>query len=154
MTGRTFPLLLAFAAAFPGVAQNTMSVTAYDSVLAADLGADEYGMRSYVMALLRAGPSRDQSPEEAARLQRAHLDNIGRLHEEGKLVLAGPFLDGGELRGIYLFDMDSVGEAEAWTATDPAIQAGRLVMEMHPWYGSAALLEVSSIHARIARKSP
>lgn len=123
----------------------------YDSVYAASLGADEYGMRSYVMALLKAGPNRNQTEEEAEELQRAHLDNIGRLAEEGKLLVAGPFLDVGDLKGIYIFNVESVEEAQKLTETDPAIKAGRLVMELHPWYGSASLQEVSNLHKKVAK---
>ena len=124
----------------------------YDSVLANRLGADDYGMRKYVMAFLKAGPNRSQSKEDAAKIQKAHMDNIKRMAEEGKLVVAGPFMDDGDIRGIYIFDVPTVEEARALTETDPAIQAGRLAMELHPWYGSAALLEVNTIHNRLQKK--
>lgn len=127
--------------------------TVFDQALADSLGADDYGMKPYVMAFLKAGPNRDRSPEEAAALQRAHLDNITRLAEAGVLVVAGPFLDRGEVRGIYIFDVRTLEEAQALTETDPAIQAGSLVMELRPWYGSAALMQLGSIHRRIAKKS-
>lgn len=123
-----------------------------DTLLAKKLNADDYGMKQYVMAFLKAGPERSQSKTEAAELQRAHLDNITRLAEEGKLILAGPFLDGGELRGIYIFNVESIEAAMELTASDPAIKAGRLIMELHPWYGSAALQELPAIHKRIALK--
>jgi uncharacterized protein len=126
----------------------------FDPGLAQRLGADEYGMRTYVVAFLRAGPNRDQDDDTVAKLQRTHLDNIRRLANDGKLVLAGPFMDDGDLRGIYVFDVETIEEAQALTETDPAIQAGRLVMELHPWYGSAAVKEVSAIHERIAEKNP
>lgn len=126
----------------------------YDEQLATELGADDYGMHQYVMAFLKAGPNRDQDSTEAAALQQAHMDNIGRLAEEGVLVLAGPFMDDGEVRGIYVFNVSSVEEARALTETDPAIQAGRLEMELHPWYGSAALMKVNEIHGRISREEP
>ena len=71
----------------------------YDSELAQELGADDYGMKMFVFANLKRGPNRDLDPEAAAELQRAHLDNIGRLVESGKLVLAGPFGDDGDIRG-------------------------------------------------------
>lgn len=125
---------------------------AYDSTLAAELGADDYGMKQYVMAFLKSGPNRSRDSVEAARLQRAHLDNIGRMAEAGQLVLAGPFLDGGEIRGIYIFNVKTVEEAQALTETDPLIQSGGLVMELHPWYGSAALLKVNEWHGRLQRK--
>lgn len=134
-------------------AQDEPVTAEYDSLLAAELGADEYGMRTYVMALLKAGPNRSHDSTEAARLQRAHMDNIQRMAEEGELIMAGPFLNGGELRGIYVFDADSVEEAREMTMTDPAVQAGRLEMELYRWYGSAALLELDDIQRRITRET-
>ncbi|WMX12215.1 MULTISPECIES: YciI family protein [unclassified Aureispira] len=125
--------------------------TGYDSLLAQRLGADAYGMRQYVMAFLKKGPNRPEDPEEAKRLQTKHLENIGKLAEEGKLVVAGPFLDDGELRGIYIFNVKTIEEAEMLTNTDPAIQSGSLVMELHPWYGSAALVDVNTIHNKIKK---
>lgn len=129
-------------------AENELS---YDSTYAKHLGADDYGMKSYVMAFLKKGPNRDQDSATRADLQRAHLDNITRLAEEGKLVMAGPFLDDGDIRGIYIFNVTTVEEAEKLTNSDPAIKAGSLVMELHPWYGSAGLMEVNEIHKKIAK---
>jgi uncharacterized protein len=126
----------------------------FDQALAAELGADDYGMRRYVMALLSAGPNQDQTPEEATKLQHGHMAHIQSMAASGQLVLAGPFVDGAELRGIFLFAVETIEEAEALTAADPAVQAGRLVMELKPWYGSAALMKVNEFHARIARENP
>lgn len=131
--------------------EDTTLVAAFDSVYAASLGADDYGMRKYVMAFLRKGPNRDQDDSTRANLQRAHLDNITRLAEEGVLVLAGPFFDEGDIRGIYLFAVDSISQAKELTETDPAIQSGSLTMELHEWYGSAAIMEINEIHKRIAK---
>lgn len=120
-----------------------------DTALVRQTGADQYGMRQYVMAFLKAGPNRNLPKEEAAKLQMAHLENIGRMADTGKLVLAGPFLDDGEFRGIYIFNVATVDEAKALTETDPAIQAGSLVMELKPWYGSAALVLVNDLHKKV-----
>ena len=125
--------------------------SSYDAALAKKLKADDLGMHNYVMALLKAGPNRNRPAEEAQRLQAAHMANINRLAAAGKLVLAGPFADDGVLRGIYVFDVPTIAEAEALTKTDPAIQAGQLVMELHPWYGSAALMMVNEIHGKIEK---
>lgn len=139
------------ARAAPPVA--TAPATGYDAALAARLGADELGMKPYVVALLKPGPNRDQPPDEAKALMAGHLANIERMANEGSLVLAGPFLDDGPYAGIYVFAVKTVEEAAALTATDPAIQAGRLEMELHPWYGSAALGELTPLHRRIQRTS-
>lgn len=117
-----------------------------DSTLVSMSGADDYGMKRYIMAFLRRGPVRNHDSAAAAAIQRAHLDNIKRMADEGFLILAGPFLDDNDIRGIYLFNVESIDEARALTETDPAIQSGRLVMELRPWYGSAALLKVNDIH--------
>lgn len=123
----------------------------YDSLRAQKLGADQYGMKKYVMAFLKKGPNRDVDEKTRNELQAAHMENIGRMAEAGKLVLAGPFFDNGDLRGIYIFNTRSIAEAEELTNSDPAIKAGSLVMELKEWYGSAALMEVNEIHKAIAK---
>lgn len=130
-----------------------MAGTAYDEAAAKEFGADEYGMRRYVMAFLKRGPNRPTDPKKAGELQRAHLKNIERMAAQGQLALAGPFLDDGDLRGIYVFCVGSIAEAEALTRSDPAVQAGSLVMELKEWYGSAALLAVNAVHGRLAKES-
>ena len=116
-------------------------------------GADPYGMRSYVIAFLKTGPNRSATPEEAAALQTGHMKNIERMAEAGQLVLAGPFLDGQDFRGLYVFATASVDTARVWTSTDPAVAAGLFDLELHPWYGSAALIAVNDLHHQLAEKS-
>jgi len=132
------------------VKNNPVPEPTFDASLAEKTGADKYGMKQYVMAFLKAGPNRDQDSTAAAALQRAHMENITRLAEERKLVLAGPFMDDGDIRGIYIFNVKTVNEAKALTETDPAIKAGRLLMELHPWYGSAALMEINDLHKKLS----
>ncbi len=131
----------------------TAAANGFDSSFARQLGADEYGMKSYVMAFLKKGPNRTQDSLTAANLQKAHLDNIGRMAEAGQLVVAGPFMDDGDVRGIYIFNVPTVEEARRLTETDPAIQAGRLAMELHPWYGSAALPLLFPLHKKLEKTS-
>ena len=138
----------------PEASESDAVQTEFNEKLAEELGADQYGMRRYVMAFLKAGPNRDQDSTRVAEIQRAHLDNIRRMAENGDLILAGPFMDDGEFRGIYLFNVETVEEARELTSTDPAVQAGRLTMEMHPWYGSAALMKITEIHGTISRDNP
>jgi len=125
----------------------------FDAEKAEKYGADDYGMKKYVFAFLKRGPNRSLPKEEADALQMAHLENIGKLAQEGKLVLAGPFFGNDDLRGIYIFNVDSLEEAKTLTETDPAIQAGSLTMELKEWYGSAALMAVNQIGLTLANKS-
>jgi uncharacterized protein len=107
--------------------------------------AEEMGMTIYYMYILKKGPiwSPDSTPEIDA-LQQAHLDNIRRLGEEGKLVLNGPFLDSfqliGDVRGAGVLKAGSYDEAYSWINTDPMIQIGRLVFELHTWMVKKGIL--------------
>lgn len=105
------------------------------------------------MAFLREGKNKNLDSVESATLQIAHLKNIIRLADEGKLIVAGPFLDDQPVRGIFIFNVSSIEEAKKLTETDPAIRAGVLEMDLRPWYGSAALIEAIRLHKIIEKKS-
>jgi uncharacterized protein YciI len=134
-------------------AEASIGEMAYDSLLAQKHGADEYGMKKYIMAFLYRGPNQGLDSARKAELQRAHLQNITRLAGEKKLIVAGPFFGNGDLRGIYIFDVQSIAEAEALTNTDPAIREGSLKMELLEWYGSAGLVALEDIQKKLTRKS-
>ncbi len=114
--------------------------------------ADEYGMKKYVIAFLKTGPNRDLDQEAANALQAAHMENIGKMAEAGQLVLAGPFLTQGDLRGIYVFNVETIEEAKELTNSDPAIQAGSLIMELKEWYGSAAVMSINELHKKMTEE--
>ncbi len=125
----------------------------YDADLAEKLGADAYGMRSYVFATLLTGPNDTAITDEATRAElfKGHFSNMGRLAEEGKLVLAGPFMDAAPKRGIYIFNVPTIAEAQALVQTDPAIAAGIFTVELDKYYGSAALVQLNNLHAKIQK---
>ena len=134
-------------------AQELNDNSGYDSTLAQKLGADEYGMKQYIMAFLKRGRSRSQDSTQRAEIQEAHLKNIMRLAAEGKLIVAGPFLDDKNIRGIFIFNVESIDEAKKLTESDPAVKAGVLEMELHPWYGPAILPEVLKLNRKVEKKS-
>jgi uncharacterized protein YciI len=101
----------------------------YDAALAAKLGADERGMKMYVMCFLKTGPLKVDDANKRAELMKGHFAMINRLAEEKKLVVAGPFSEGGEFRGIYLFDVKTIEEAQKLTETDPSIKEGYFKVE-------------------------
>jgi len=120
--------------------------------MAKEVGADEYGMRKYVIAFLYRGDRVDEYTEQQrTEIQTGHMANINRLVEEDKMVLAGPFFGNEELRGLFFFAVDRLEEAENLTATDPAIKAGVLRMELKEWYGSAALMLIRNMHSKVAK---
>ena len=89
---------------------------------------------NYIFGLLVRGPKwTKEQTAETNKIQEGHLANINRLAEAGKLVLAGPFYGDGDRRGVFIFKVDSLAEAQALTDTDPAVIAGRLKIELHRW---------------------
>ena len=139
---------LIFSASSLGFAQEN-----FDEALAKKLGADEYGMKKYVIAFLYRGDRvSEYSEAERAEIQKGHMANITKLAEEGKMVLAGPFFGNEDLRGLFFFSVGSIEEAKALTESDPAVKAGVLKMELKEWYGSAALGMVVEVSEKIAKK--
>ena len=148
-----------FAFSFPVIGQIEKPADApktdskYDAELAKRLGADDYGMKPYVFDILKTGPTKIEDADRGKQLQAGHKKTIGRRAEEGKLVLAVPFIEGGNMRGIYVFDLKTVEEAKELVKTDPAIKEGLFEVEFVKWYGSAALLNVNGTHKRIQKNS-
>jgi uncharacterized protein YciI len=90
-------------------------------------------MKVYYFVMLTKGPNRGQDSATAANIQKEHLANIKRMSDEGKLVVAGPFMDNAEWRGIYIFDLPDNKAVAALLNSDEAISSGRLKYEIHPW---------------------
>lgn len=125
---------------------------AFDEALARAVGADETGMRRYVLAVLKTGPSKVPPGPARDEMFRGHFANMKRLANEGKLALAGPFDGVDGWRGLFVFAVGSIEEARRLAATDPVIINGEMVAEFHEYYGSAALMLVGDLHAKVAKK--
>ncbi len=91
-------------------------------------------MVTYYLGLLKRGPkwTPERTPE-TAEIQEGHMAHIQKTHAEGKLVVAGPIADDSDLRGILVYKVPALDEARALAEADPAVKAGRLVVELHPW---------------------
>ncbi len=113
---------------------------------------DDGGMKGYVLGLIHRGET--WSPEvtdEVMELQAGHMANIGRLVESGELVLAGPCGGDGDLRGIFIYDVTDLDAARALADSDPAVAAGRLRVDLYPWWGPAVLADLLDLErARVA----
>ncbi|MBW6497162.1 MAG: hypothetical protein K0B09_02110 [Bacteroidales bacterium] len=118
----------------------TVSNPDFDPQLALKLGADDYGMKSYILVMLKTGTNQTTDTDFINACFRGHMENIGRLAAEGKLIVAGPLgRNEKTYRGIFILDDATLEEAEALLQTDPAISEKLLDAELYSWYGSAAL---------------
>jgi uncharacterized protein YciI len=126
----------------------------YNKALADSLGADEYGMKSYVLVILKTGETKMDDGAKKDSLFAGHMANIGRLSKEGKLVVAGPIDENDKAyRGIFILNVATIEEATVLLATDPTIKAGILAPELYKWYGSAALPLYLKHHDVIQKES-
>lgn len=127
----------------------------YDEALAKKLGADDFGMKNYVFVILKTGENKTTDKEERNKLFRGHMENIQRLVDEGKLIVAGPFGENDKTwRGLFILNVKTVEEAKTLVQTDPAIKAGIFDVELVPWYGSAALPEYLPVSDKIWKAEP
>ncbi|AZJ35138.1 YciI family protein [Tenacibaculum singaporense] len=127
----------------------------YDAELAKELGADNYGMKGYVFAILKTGSNTSKNKEEKNKAFRGHLNNINRLVKEQKLIVAGPFgKNENSFRGLFIFNVKTIEEAKELIKTDPAVKAKYLDVDLYNWYGSAALSEYLKAADKIWKINP
>ncbi|HLV24073.1 MAG TPA: YciI family protein [Moheibacter sp.] len=127
----------------------------YDKSLADSLQADQYGMKMYVLVILKTGNSKIEDKEKVNELFRGHMENINRLVEENKLIVAGPLGKNDQTyRGIFILDVKTISEAKTLVQTDPAVNSGLLDVEYYEWYGSAALPVYLETAKKITKENP
>ena len=128
----------------------------YDASLAEKLGGDEYGMKRYFLVILKTGTHTLTDKEFIGEQFRGHMNNIQRLVEEKKLIVAGPLgKNEKKYRGIFILDnIQTEQEAKELLQTDPAIKSGLLDYEIYSWYGSAALPEYLPASDKIWKSRP
>jgi uncharacterized protein len=124
----------------------------YDPQLAAKLEADDYGMKNYVLVILKTGKAKIENKDALNTLFKGHMSNIQRLVKEGLLYVAGPFGQN-ELtyRGLFILNVKTKEEAQALCDTDPAIKAGVFDVDLITWYGSAALGEYIKVSEKVGK---
>lgn len=128
----------------------------FDRALAQKLGSDDYGMKSYFLVILKTGKNTTTDKDFIEKSFRGHMDNINRLVDEGKLIVAGPFgTNERTYRGIFILNnVKTTEEVKALLQTDLAIKNGLLDYEIFTWYGSAALPEYLPFSDKIWKVKP
>ena len=135
-------------------AQEQKPKTPYDETLAKKLDADDYGMKMYVLVMLKTGTNTTETKAKTDSLFAGHMANIGKMVALNKLVVAGPMSKNDKnYRGIFILNTKSIEEAKQLLETDPAIKARLLDAELYNWYGSAALSEYLPFHDKVQKKT-
>jgi uncharacterized protein YciI len=124
----------------------------YDSTLTQQFGSDDYGMKKYILVILKTGSVKIEDKAIRDSLMRGHLDNISKLADEGKLIIAGPLSKNDKTyRGIFILTVTTINEAEELLQTDPSIKAGIFDTEIFEWYGAAGLPEYLKIQNKLGK---
>jgi len=127
----------------------------YDEALATKLGADDYGMKKFVLVILKTGSNTDTNNAKKDSCFTGHMTNINRLVEAKKLIVAGPIGKNDKTyRGLFILDVPTLEEANELLQTDPSIKANYLEPELYIWYGSAALSEYLEASDKIWKINP
>ncbi|ROI08204.1 hypothetical protein EGI11_11220 [Chryseobacterium sp. H3056] len=135
-----------------------ISAEKFNKKLADSLGADQRGMKNYMLVILKTGPkdAAITDKKEREKLFEGHFSNMTAMEKSGKLKLAGPFATKNTLnyRGIFLLDVPTETEAAALLQNDPTIKNGIFTVEILPWYGSAAIPMHLKFHHQISKEKP
>lgn len=125
----------------------------FDQKLADSLGADQYGMKTYYLLILKKGKTEITDKAKKSELMKGHMENIGKLAKSGKLIVAGPMLEKNErdYSGIFILDAKTKEEAENLVLTDPSVRSGIFDVEIYKWYGSAALPLYLQYHDKVTK---
>lgn len=125
----------------------------FDQKLADSLGADQYGMKTYYLVILKKGKAEITDKAKKSELMKGHMENIGKLAREGKLIVAGPMLEQNDKNysGIFIINAKTKEEAESLVLTDPSVKSGIFDVEIYKWYGSAALPLYLKSHDKVTK---
>lgn len=125
----------------------------YDSALATKLGADDYGMKGYILVILKTGSNLTKDEAFIDSCFAGHFENMDRMVEDDLLIVAGPIgKNDMTYRGIFILNLTTIEEASNLILTDPAIHAKLLDAELYKWYGSAALPEYLEAADKVWKK--
>ena len=127
----------------------------FDAELAKKYVADDYGMKPYILVVLKTGTNTNQDKAFVNKCFSGHMANIGKLVADNKLIVAGPMgkNDNG-MRGIFILDVPSIEKAKELLKDDPAISENLLLAEYYQWHGSAALPAYLETSDKIWKKAP
>ncbi|HEX8515987.1 MAG TPA: YciI family protein [Bacteroidia bacterium] len=112
-------------------------------VFSATLSAQEknkleqkYEMKTYYLVFLKKGPDRSQDSVTVQKLQEQHIAHLEKMANDGKMDICGPLMDNIDIRGICIYNVATKEEAEKLANEDPMVKAGRLMVEVHPFYSA------------------
>ena len=126
----------------------------YDSILAKSLGADDYGMKNYILVILKTGSANIIDKKIKDSLFAGHFKNMNDLSAKGKLIVAGPFkTNENKFRGLFILAVKTIEEAKQLVNNDSCVKEKLFEVEYYEWYGSAALPEYLKLHEKIEKKS-
>jgi uncharacterized protein YciI len=103
----------------------------------------------YTVILLMLRPDAPvMTDEQAAELQDRHLAHGADLQDRGLILARGPLTDQDDerLRGFSIWSVDAAA-ARQYAEADPAVQAGRLAVNVMTWMMPAGNIQFTKVRA-------
>lgn len=97
-------------------------------------GDTTFILKKYVFGMYKRGPNKDIDSVQLSKIQEGHMKHLSDMYKAGKLLMAGPIGGDGDLRGLLVFNLKDIKEAEKLVQQDPAVKAGRLIFELYYWW--------------------
>jgi uncharacterized protein YciI len=111
-------------------------ITSYTITAQEKSSEKKYEMKTYYLVFLKKGPNRSQDSTTVYKLQEQHMSHLNKMADEGKMDICGPLMDNTDIRGICVYNVATKEEAEKLANDDPMVKAGRLMVEIHPFYSA------------------
>lgn len=96
----------------------------------------KYEMKTYYLVFLKKGENRTQDSVTVSKLQEQHMAHLTKMADSGKMDICGPLMEDIDIRGICIYNVATKEEAEKLANEDPMVKAGRLKVEVHPFYSA------------------
>jgi|SRR5579864_8858873 len=100
-------------------------------------------LEAYELVLLRRPADATQYDDDTLkRIQREHIAYHASLRSTGDMVTNGPVVDqpDASLRGLAFYRTGSLERARELAEADPAVQAGRLAVDVMHWWSAAGTM--------------
>ncbi len=147
--------IILFLCSFTGFTQAQAPASLYNKSLADSLGADEYGMKWYVMVMLKSGSKQIKDRDSLSWLYKGHIETINELSKTGFLIITGPMgKNDKNFRSFYILNTNKTDEAQKAILNNPAVKYGLFDAEYFFWYGPAALPTYKRFQQMVQLKEP
>jgi len=119
----------------------------YETNMVAAPGADDHGMKAYVLVILKTGDNPITKQPIPGSIFIGRMNNIRSMADEGKMMIAGHlFPNDNAYRCNFILNTTSPEDACGWVNTDRAVKSKVMDAELYKWYAWASPPAYHEVH--------